>query len=60
MDVKSSMRQVEGVYGYSCGMSPYPFTPVSEGGVEVRMQPSPAAVPLTQTAGVLAAFVETS
>lgn len=41
-----------------CLLTPSPLNP--DGGVEVRVQPSPAAVPLTQTVGVLAAFVETS
>ena len=53
-------RQVEGVYEYSCGTSPLHFTSTLEGGVEVRMRPYPAAVPLTRAGGVLAAFVETS
>lgn len=42
---KSSMRQVDGVSGYSCWTSPDSFTPTPEGGVEVRTQPSPAASP---------------
>lgn len=43
VDVKHSMRQEE------VWVSPYSFTPTPEGGVEVRIQPAPAAVPLTQT-----------